>query len=262
MMLTSTFVHLPGIGPSTERRLWRDGIGTWDAFLRHRAVCGMSAERKALYDQDVTAATRALENGDARYFARCLRASEHWRLFDAFKPRILYMDIETTGASVHDGEITMVGLYRRGRMSTLLHGDDSLSATTLQGELDQADLLVTFFGSVFDVPYLKIKFPTVRFDLPHFDICFAARRLGLRGGLKHIERELEIMRDPEIGHLDGWDAVRLWHRWRTGDAASLDLLRRYNQADTENLEHLAETLYPHLIARYGPSAAPSYPLHP
>ncbi len=31
-MLTSTFVHLKGIGSSTERRLWEEGIADWTAF--------------------------------------------------------------------------------------------------------------------------------------------------------------------------------------------------------------------------------------
>ena len=250
-MLTSTFVHLKGIGPSTERRLWLDGIRDWTAFLHRHAVSGISMERKGLYDRQVTDAASALENGDSRYFARCLQTKEHWRLFETFRHRILYMDIETTGTSAYDGSVTMVGLYRNGRMTTLIHGE-SLSPDRLQEEFDQADLLVTFFGSVFDVPYLKAKFPQVRFDLPHFDLCFAARRLNLTGGLKSIERDFDIIRDSDISSLDGWEAVRLWHRWRAGESAALDLLIRYNRADTQNLATLSAMLYPQLITRYGP----------
>lgn len=250
-MLTSTFIHLKGIGPSTERRLWLDGIRDWPAFLNQPLVSGISMERKALYDRDIAAATSALEERNSRYFTRRLQAREHWRLFETFKHRILYMDIETTGTSPYDGYVTMVGLYRNGRMSTLVYGE-SLSSGRLQDELDQADLLVTFFGSVFDVPYLKTKFPEVRLDLPHFDLCFAARRLRLTGGLKYIEQEFDIVRPPDIALLDGWEAVRLWHRWRAGSSAALDLLIRYNEADTRNLETLSELLYPQLVAHYGP----------
>lgn len=250
-MLTSTFVHLKGIGRSTECRFWQEGIRDWAAFLNRAAIRGISVERKDLYDRDVETAASALVRGNSRYFARCLKAKDHWRLFETFKHRTLYMDIETTGTSAYYGYVTMVGLFRNGRMSTLIHGD-SLSAARLQEELDQADLLVTFFGSTFDVPYLKAAFPDIRFDVPHFDLCFAARRLGLQGGLKHIERELDIERDSDIGALDGWEAVKLWHRWRAGDSRALDLLTRYNQADTQNLEALAEFFYPQLLARYGP----------
>ncbi|HEX2054930.1 MAG TPA: ribonuclease H-like domain-containing protein [Nitrospiraceae bacterium] len=252
-MLTSTFVHLKGIGQSTESRLWRDGVRDWATFLNRPMVPGISGARKDLYDRDVEAATMALDRGNSRYFARCLKSKDHWRLFEPFKHRVLYMDIETTGASAYYGSVTIVGLYRNGRMSTLI-ADESLSAARLQDELDQADLLVTFFGSVFDVPYLKAVFSDVRFDLPHFDICFAARKLGVQGGLKQIERDYGIARDSDVAGLDGWDAVRLWHRWRGGNSNALDLLVRYNEADTRNLETLAALLYPQLIARYGPPA--------
>jgi uncharacterized protein YprB with RNaseH-like and TPR domain len=252
-------VHLKGIGRSTECRFWQEGIRDWAIFLNQAAIRGISVGRKDLYNRDIEAAALALERGNSRYFARRLQAKDHWRLFETFKSRILYMDIETTGTSAYYGYATMVGLYRNGRMSTLIHGA-SLSGARLQDELDQADLLVTFFGSAFDVPYLKAAFPEIRFDLPHFDICFAARGLGLQGGLKHIEREFDIERDSDVGLLDGWEAVKLWHRWRAGDSNALDLLTRYNQADTQNLEALAEILYPQLLARYGPPALPIH--HP
>jgi len=83
-------------------------------------------------------------------------------------------------------------------------------------------------------------------------LCFAARRLGLQGGLKCIERELQIHREEAIEGLDGWDAVRLWHRWRGGEEEALDLLLRYNAADARNLEPLAELLFQQMVARYGP----------
>jgi uncharacterized protein YprB with RNaseH-like and TPR domain len=129
---------------------------------------------------------------------------------------------------------------------------DSLTEERLGEALEQTDLLVTFFGSVFDIPYLQTAFPGVNFNKPHFDLCFAARRLGLQGGLKWIERELHICRDPAIEGLDGWDAVRLWHRWQGGDETALDLLLRYNAADATNLEPLAELLFQQMVARFGP----------
>jgi uncharacterized protein YprB with RNaseH-like and TPR domain len=129
---------------------------------------------------------------------------------------------------------------------------DSLTKDMVQEELDQADVLITFFGSVFDVPYLQTYFPGLQVSIPHFDLCFAARRLGLQGGLKHIERELDIARESDLHHVDGMEAVRLWHRYRGGDEEALETLIRYNAADTTNLEPLAEWLYERLAARYGP----------
>ena len=250
-MLTSTFVHLKGIGPSTERRLWESGIADWTTFLREPNLPGISPSRKVLYDVDLAAAQEQLDRHNARYFADCLHTRDHWRLFPTFGPRALYLDIETTGLSARDGQVTLVGLYRQGRMRTLINGDD-LSRDVIQEELDQADLLITFFGSVFDIPYLQACFKGLRVSIPHFDLCFAARRVGLQGGLKHIERELDIARDSDLLTLDGMEAVRLWHQYHAGDEEALDQLVRYNAADTRNLEPLADWLYDRLCLRYGP----------
>lgn len=252
-MLTSTFVHLKGIGPSTERRLWEEGVPNWATFRQQSRVTGISPARKALYDADLESAQDHLDRRNARYFAGCLHTRDHWRLYPTFGARALYLDIETTGLSAHDGQVTIVGLYRNGRMSTLIWGD-ALTQEVIQEELNQADLLITFFGSVFDIPYLQIHFKGLHVSIPHFDLCFAARRVGLQGGLKHIERELDITREPDLHQLDGMEAVRLWHQYRAGDAAALDLLIRYNAADTQNLEPLANILFDRLIARYGPQS--------
>jgi uncharacterized protein YprB with RNaseH-like and TPR domain len=250
-MLTSTFVLLKGIGPATERRLWQDGIADWSTFLSSPVIHSISPMRKCWYDDVLATAQSRLAGGRADFFGTCLKSRDHWRLFDTFRHRALYLDIETTGQSAREGVITVVGLYKNGRMSSLVRGEN-LTEDRLGEALEQSDLLVTFFGSAFDLPYLQMAFPRLNFKKPHFDLCFAARRLGMHGGLKCIERELHINREAVLEGLDGWDAVRLWHLWRAGDDAALDLLLRYNAADTRNLEPLAEFVYQHMLARYGP----------
>ncbi len=250
-MLTSSFVLLKGIGHSSERRLWQEGTLDWAAFLRSPSLPGISSTRKAWYDGELATAQSHLEEGDAKFFGTCLKSREHWRLFETFRHRTLYLDIETTGMSAHEGHVTVVGLYRNGRMTSLIRGE-TLTEDRLYAELEQTDLFITFFGSGFDIPYLQAKFPRLNFNKPHFDLCFAARRLGMRGGLKYIEHEVQIARATDVVGLDGWDAVRLWHQWCAGDEAARNLLLRYNAADTQNLESLASLLYDRMVARFGP----------
>lgn len=247
-MLQSTFVLLKGVGEYTERRWWEDGIPDWRTFLDRPAPHGLSATRKALYDRDIAAALHHLTQGQARYFARCLKPRDHWRLFDTFKHRAVYLDIETTGEPPATGDVTVVGLYAHGHLTQLVRGD-SLTETRLSQALAPYDLIVTFFGSVFDLPYLRAKFPGLALDHPHMDLCFAARRLGYQGGLKHIEAQMGLDREADVQGLDGWEAVRLWNEWRHGRAASLERLLRYNAADVRNLEPLAERFYDRLVAR-------------
>jgi hypothetical protein len=251
MMLTSSFVFLKGIGTVTERHFWTEGITDWERFLHRPSIRGLSHERKVLYDEELRAACLAFNARNPRFFSTRFKTRDHWRLFEVFGEGALYLDIETTGMSAPDGDVTLVGLYAHGRMTSLVLGE-TLTEERLEAELSQADLLVTFFGTVFDIPYLRAKFPRLKWSLPHFDLCLAARRLGLQGGLKRIEHQLGLERDPDLQGLDGWDAVRLWSRWQRGDENARDRLLRYNAADTMNLEPLAIHLFGELRQRYGP----------
>ncbi len=252
-VLESTFIFLKGVGECTERRLWGEGIATWDAFLAAPVLPGISRARKTLYDADVAAAREQFARRNARHFSRCLKPRDQWRLFDAFRPRTVFLDIETTGTGPDEGDVTMVGLYSAGRMTTLIR-NESLTGQRLADELDQYDLIVTFFGSAFDLPFLKAKYPRLQIDQPHFDLCFAARRLGYSGGLKQIESTLGIARHASVQGMDGWEAVRLWYQWQAGDERALSRLVTYNAADTRNLEPLADHLYHELVMRHGPAA--------
>lgn len=256
-MLTSTFVLLQGVGPVTERRWWQDGVLDWHHFVDRSRIPGLSPDRKSLYNEELSRALTAFEERDFSALAARLPTREHWRFYDTCRSTTLYLDIETTGLSPHDpaGAVTVVGLHQNGSTITLVQGD-TLTPDRLQAELDRCTLLVTFFGSVFDVPYLRATFPCLRFPMPHFDLCLAARRVGMRGGLKHLEQELGLERASALRGLDGQDAVRLWTQWCLGDQSALDRLLAYNRADTETLVPLAALVYKEMMSRFGPSSAP------
>src|SRR5947208_14216111 len=92
----------------------------------------------------------------------------------------------------------------------------SLTEERLTSELSKYHLVLTFFGSVFDLPYLRAKFPGVVLDHPHIDLCFAARPLGLGGGLKRIESLMGIGSSADLHGLAGWEAARPRHAWDRG----------------------------------------------
>jgi uncharacterized protein YprB with RNaseH-like and TPR domain len=255
-MLTSSFIFLPGVGRTTERRWWDDGLLDWHMFLNQTSVSGLSASRKDWYDGELRTARQLTDNRHFQSFSTRLPRREHWRLYQVCRSSTVYLDIETTGAPPEQGDVTVVGLHRNGTTVSLVK-EENLTIERLQAELDACDMLVTFFGSVFDVPYLRAIFPELRFPPLHFDLCFGARRLALRGGLKHIERELGIDRHSSIRNLDGFDAVRLWFGWRHGDAIARETLLNYNRADTENLVTLADRLYEDMALRFGPSSLSS-----
>ena len=250
-MLPATFIFLQGIGESTERLLWETGITSWKTFLQRDVIPRISASRKTLYDTGLEEASVQWHQQNSRYFAKLLKARDHWRLYPHFRANTAFLDIETNGLPSPHGEITVVGIYGRGHMTTFVQGEN-LTAQKLEEELAHFDLLVTFFGSGFDLPFLKSSYPNLIFDHPHLDLCFAARRLGLKGGLKSIERELGWHRAPSLEGLTGWDAVRLWEEWQGGNMASRELLVEYNEADCKNLEPLADLICDQMVREYGP----------
>ncbi len=242
---------LHGIGEKTERRLWRDGVLTWNDFLTAPELNGISPAKKLSYDTLLSSASDALAQGDARYFARALKRRDHWRLFDAFKGSVACLDIETNGLMPWSGGIvTVIGIYNGFDYVCFVHGE-TLTAEAVMKELERYDYLVTFYGTGFDIPYLLKALPGLRFDIPHFDVCFGARSLGFHGGLKKLEAQLGISRDENVRHMDGYDAVKLWEYFRKGSGEALDQLILYNKEDTVNLYALAEMIYRQMRARTG-----------
>jgi uncharacterized protein YprB with RNaseH-like and TPR domain len=245
-MIESTFCFLSGVGFATEQKWWKLGLSNWHRFLSHPDVPGVGRSRKAFYDRDLALAEQQYHEGNARFFARHLASRHQWRLYQWLRPKAVYLDIETDSF----GQVTVVGLYGRGTMTSLIRGD-TLTDRRLCSELGQYDLLVTFCGMGFDVPMLRIQFPRLRLDQPHVDLCPLARTVGLRGGLKSIETAIGIARRNDLVGMDGSDAVRWWNRWRhSRDAGALERVLAYNEADCVNLEPLADWLYCRLAQRY------------
>jgi uncharacterized protein YprB with RNaseH-like and TPR domain len=189
-----------------------------------------------------------LADGDARYFRETFPDSCHWRCYENFREEACFLDIETTGLDQHRDRVTVVGLHTPGETKTLVAGRD-LTAERLQRELDERQLLVTFNGKRFDVPFLETAFD-VDVDVPHVDLMYPCRRLGLTGGLKTVEQEVGIDRDRR--DLSGEDAVRLWREYERGDDGALETLCSYNRDDTENLralmDHVTERLHADVFA--------------
>jgi uncharacterized protein YprB with RNaseH-like and TPR domain len=86
-------------------------------------------------------------------------------------------------------------------------------------------------------------FPNISLPAVHIDLRYLLKRLGYRGGLKKIEKELNIVRDTEIDGMNGYDAVLLWKAYQLGDQKALERLIKYNTADIVNLEPLMEIGY-------------------
>lgn len=242
-MIRHTFSMLNGIGEKLERHIWRRGILTWDDFCDCNEIEGISSERKAMYNAELSQASTELATGNAEYFATTMKRREHWRLFDAFRDGVVCLDIETNGFMPYQGGyVTVVGLYDGYDWQCFVRGEN-LTTENLRKALSGYKCLITFYGACFDVPFLLRTFPAVKFDIPHFDLCFAARRLKIEGGMKKLETVFGIERDDSVKGMDGYGAVKLWEQAAMGSVEARDTLIAYNREDTKNLFSMADILY-------------------
>ena len=247
-MLRRTFLILPGIGGGIERSLWNQGVRDWDDFCSAKRLNGISEKRKQRFDVHLSEAANFLESGETSYFSRLLPSREHWRLYDESKGQAACLDIETDGLGA-GARVTVVGIYRDGRSTILVRGQD-LTRENLAASLRGAQLLITFNGSSFDLPMLEREFPFLIPRVPHFDLRHGCARVGYHGGLKSIEKQMGMRRGQELEYVTGEQAVYLWYAWeRRGNVNALNLLKRYNEEDTKNLAPIAEKINQMLICK-------------
>lgn len=250
-MLTATFACARGMNEELERRLWQGGILDWGLARAQpdevAAILGTArAQRLAEW---IGEAERALARRDRAWFKTSF-ADASWRLWRGYCPpeRIALLDIETTGLTPGFDQVTVIGLVDGARTRAFVAGtpqDGDWPLAQFPAALRDYDLLVTFNGEGFDLPFLERQFRELglRFDLPHLDLLPLARQLGFGGGLKDIEAELGIRREQGIAGMRGGEAIALWAAWRQGDAAAYRKLVQYCLADCANLRSLAEALY-------------------
>ena len=239
-MITNTFIFLERIGNNLEKNIWKNGIYDWDSFLKRSKIKGLSRHRKLYYDRKILNARKALYNFDSSYFLDLLPQSEMWRLYDFFKEDAIFLDIETTGLGKDFDDITVIGLYDGLNTKIMIKGMN-LDFNELKKELQKYKLIVTFNGASFDLPFIEKIYPGLLPRIPNFDVRSITNKLGLRGGLKNIEKALAIKRSRIVEKFHGGDALTLWKMYRvTGDEYYLNLLIEYNEYDIINLKIVAE----------------------
>ena len=238
-MLEQSFCHLTGVGPKTERRLWAAGYAHWRDLL-HELRSGKKPFRcgdRVRYELEES--MDRLQQADSAYFAQRLQQGEMWRLFQAFRGRVAYVDIETTGLGKGLDHITSIALYDGQRVATYVHG---INLERFEDDIGEYRIVATFNGSLFDLPFLRRQLLP---DLPlaHIDVRFLLKSLGVKGGLKRCEDRFGLGRS-DLGGVDGYAAVLLWRAFEaTGRREVLETLLAYNVQDVLSLEVLLHLAY-------------------
>jgi uncharacterized protein len=239
-VLKNTFIHIPGIGPRTEVRLWQSGFTSWDDYIDGCETCTIALPKRGIILENLKRSLRALANEDLKHFELGLPSSDCWRLYGDFRSKTAFVDIETTGLFPGSNAITVIGLFDGQSAKAFVQGKN---LDEFAREVKKYKLLVTFNGKRFDLPFIQRFFGDFPAGQGHLDLLYPLRRLGYRGGLKSIEVQLGIEREGALKQMDGYLAVLLWREHRRGNRSALDTLVRYNLEDVVNLQFLADTVY-------------------
>ena len=162
---------------------------------------------------------------------------------------IAYLDIETTGLSWHQSDITVIGmaLFEGLSLRDLSPSQKSFQVKQLVGQditvecllatLEGVEHLYTYNGKRFDIPFIEKKLHINLRAIPHTDLMFNCWKHHLKGGLKAVERRLNIRR--QLPDVNGYLAVKLWWDYiNDNDQEALTTLLEYNREDVVNLHAL------------------------
>ena len=170
--------------------------------------------------------------------------------------RIGFLDIETSNLKANAGEMLSWAIKVRGEDQPqygLITQKEMLSGMydyrILLGcieELVKLDAVVTFFGSRFDIPFLRTR--CMSWDLPfpeygtiwHWDLFYAARKKVLLHR-KSLDALTSFIGVPGKTHLD----MEIWWHARHGHRPSLEYVMEHNIADVLILEDAFTALEPY-----------------
>lgn len=223
-----------------ERALWDRGCLTWTDALNGINDLPFGAASRDIVRMVLNKSFEALENREHQFFVHGLGLSQSWRAWPDFRDTCVYLDIETDGGRSGDS-ITTIGIYDGQTFECYVKGQN---LENFRDRISDFGMMVTFFGLGFDVPMILKRYPQLKLDQLHLDLCPTLREVGFKGGLKKIEKELGISRGEDTDGLSGRDAITLWRRYdRFGDERALKTLIAYNREDVVNLETLAQIAY-------------------
>lgn len=235
MLLHETFIHLPGIGQAKELELRELGLKSLGQLILSKDIKVIQKKNVKI---EIEKSIRALEDRDINYFYERLPRHQLWRMIPGYEKKIAFLDIETTGlAHPPVGKVTTIAVLMNGKLYQA-HSDKQKSQLVERVQ-DEAEILVTYFGENFDVPFLRKQYK-VPLRKAHLDLCFSLRRLGYTGGLKSAHRWFRNLPPRKSTGIDGFDAVRLWNMYEDGNKKALETLLFYNAEDTTLLQPLLE----------------------
>lgn len=179
---------------------------------------------------------------------------EHWWKQEGLV--VGFLDIETTNLKANAGPMLSWAMKVRGekepRQDVITRAellDKSYDRRIVQSCIDnirEMDAIVTYFGSRFDVPFLRTRAIGMGLDFPkfgevfHWDLFYQARS-KLLTHRKSLDAITAFMGIEGKTHLD----MEIWFDARFGDQDALDYVVEHNLQDVLILEKAFDKLEPY-----------------
>ncbi|MCY4200791.1 MAG: DUF429 domain-containing protein [Gammaproteobacteria bacterium] len=164
----------------------------------------------------------------------------------------MFLDIESTGLSTYYDQVTLVGWSVGNRYEVVVEPSE---IKCIDPDVCARPIVITFNGTMFDLPFLTSRFNTDWSHITHVDLRYLAKRVGLTGGQKKIEITIGLAREGSLENISGAEAVELWFDYKEGDLNALQKLIRYNHADIEGMKFLFEEILVRLEPGIGAKVA-------
>ncbi|MDP2106014.1 MAG: ribonuclease H-like domain-containing protein, partial [Desulfobulbaceae bacterium] len=168
-MLTHTFRHIPGIGLKSEKRFWEAGLTSWEDFKEPGPI-RLTPSKISIIKKHLQESQQHLNNNPL-YFYDLLNVNQHWRLFPHFRHTTVFLDIETTGLSECQDQITTIATYDGSEIRYYINGENLESFIE---DVDRYDVLVSYNGKTFDIPFLEHSFAR-KINKAHIDLRYVLR---------------------------------------------------------------------------------------
>lgn len=169
--------------------------------------------------------------------------------------RIGFLDIETSNFDANAGNMLTWALKSRGKavISDSILPEEAVDPTqfdhrivmTLTEALRGMDVVVTYYGTGFDIPYFKTRAlglgltPPGAYDLYNWDAYYCVK-YKLKLHRNSLDAACEFFGIEGKSHLK----LKVWNAARVGDQAALDYVLEHNIQDVKILERLFDIIEP------------------
>ncbi|MEM5852865.1 MAG: ribonuclease H-like domain-containing protein [Candidatus Aenigmatarchaeota archaeon] len=166
----------------------------------------------------------------------------------------LFLDIECTNNKADIGHLVAVGIIKGNKKEVKFvedEADEKEVLAWLKEELKGCEMVITWYGSKFDIPFILSRAVVNGLDLselskiPSLDLCefFRKNFLFSKNSLSEIAKILNI---PKNNEISGKDVLKLYMKSTRGDEKSKKMIIEHCLNDLEVMEKIFEKISPYL----------------